>query len=93
MPYKGFGWNYEIFFFLKDHYQSDSCKLVSGLYTFLSVLSEEKANINKFFTYFREWLLCVTHTSKGYKSIRVRKTEEKKLCHFWEKEMKHKQSS
>ena len=44
MPYKGFGWNYEIFFFLKDHYQSDSCKLVSGLYTFLSVLSEEKAN-------------------------------------------------
>ena len=68
------------FFFLKDHYQCDSCKLVSGLYTFLSVLSEEKANINKFFTYFREWLLHVTHTSKGYKSIHVRKTEEKNFA-------------
>ena len=44
MPYKGFGWNYEIFFFLKDRYQCDSCKLVSGLYTWLSVFSEEKAN-------------------------------------------------
>lgn len=49
MPYKGFGWNYEIFFFLKDHYQCDSCKLVSELYTLLPVLSEEKANVNELF--------------------------------------------
>ena len=49
MPDKGFGWNYEIFFFLKDHYQCDSCKLVSELYTLLPVLSEEKANVNELF--------------------------------------------